>query len=71
MTYCNSNMLYDILHMQVIFMANKTVLGTECTLWRNNSAPFPYEVAEKLQLRPGEKFRYVVCDDCVAVEKVE
>ncbi|HIH93650.1 TPA: hypothetical protein HA338_06295 [Methanosarcina acetivorans] len=51
-------------------MKSKTVLGKGCTLWRNNSAPFPYEVAEKLGLRPGDKFQYVYCGDHIEVEKL-
>jgi hypothetical protein len=52
-------------------MTNKTVLGNTCTLWRNNSAPFPYEVAEILGLKPGDKFRYVECSGRIEVEKLE
>jgi len=51
-------------------MTSKTALGTSCTLWRNNSASVPYEVAEKLGLRPGDKFQYVDCGDRIEIEKV-
>jgi hypothetical protein len=51
-------------------MMSKIILGKDCTLWRNNSAPFPFEVADLMGLKPGEKFRYVVCSGRIEVEKV-
>lgn len=49
---------------------SKTVLGQGCTLWRNNSAPVPFELMERLGLRPGDKFQYVDCGDHIEVEKM-
>lgn len=39
------------------------------TLWRNMNMAFPYEIAEKLCLKPGEKVAFVDHGDRVTVEK--
>ena len=39
------------------------------TLWRNMNMSFPYEIAEKLGLKPGEKVVFVDEGDRVTIEK--
>lgn len=39
------------------------------TLWRNMNMSFPYEIAEKLGLKPGEKVVFVDHGDRITVEK--
>lgn len=46
------------------------VLGKDSTLWQNFTAYVPYEVAEKLSMRPGDKFRYIERGGRIEVEKV-
>jgi bifunctional DNA-binding transcriptional regulator/antitoxin component of YhaV-PrlF toxin-antitoxin module len=51
-------------------MTSKTVLGDDCKLWQNFTAYVPYEVAEKLGMRPGDRFRYVEYGGRIEIEKV-
>jgi len=39
------------------------------TLWRNMNMSCPYEIAEKLGLKPGEKVIFVDHGDRITVEK--
>lgn len=51
-------------------MTDKTVIGDDCKLWNNFTAQFPYEVAERVGIKPGDKFHFVECDGRIEVEKV-
>jgi len=48
----------------------KAELGQKCRLWRNMTCSMPYEVAERLGIKPGDQIQFV--EECgrIEIEKV-